>query len=292
MMRRRLFIGSSGEQVHICEMIKSHLDAKCSDWLDVAIWKGSGVFELNQGTLGVLVQAAREFDYGVFVAAPDDCLFKRGHKMKVTRDNVLFEAGLFMGSLGLNRTFILASSKVSLPSDFNGATVIMYNGKNPSKENLEKLVNAMKRTKEHYRMDHMFSTSLAYGYYEGFIKPIMRTLSEEGEAELSIVVPNNVSELHDRIQRHRTNTGATEVRKNGRLIHLVKDEDGPSYWDIPRSLRTLEGLVEYSKHKSEFGKDTDWNIWMGRELNNFCDVLKTLLDEEGLFDEKVHVSRL
>ena len=57
MMRRRLFIGSSGEHVHICEMIKSQLDAKCSDWLDVEIWKGSGVFALNQGTLGVLVQA-------------------------------------------------------------------------------------------------------------------------------------------------------------------------------------------------------------------------------------------
>lgn len=292
MMKRRLFIGSSGEHVGICNIIKEAIDTSCADWLDVVIWKGCGVFELNSGTLEVLVRAAREFDYGVFIAAKDDMLFTRGRHKRVTRDNVIFEAGLFMGGLGLNRTFIIASSEVKLPSDFNGATVIMYNGTNPGKEDLEKLVKALKRTKEHYRMDHMFSTSLAYGYYEGFVKPIMRALSEEEEAELSIVVPYNVSELHDRIQQHRGNTGATEVRKNGRLIHLVQDEDCQSYWDIPRSLRTLEGLVEYSKHKSEFGKNTDWNMWMGRELNNFCDVLKTLLDEERLFDEKVHISRL
>ena len=55
MMRRRLFIGSSGEHVHICKIIKTHLDAKCSDWLDVEIWKGSGVFTLNEGTLGMLM---------------------------------------------------------------------------------------------------------------------------------------------------------------------------------------------------------------------------------------------
>ena len=46
MMRRRLFIGSSGEHFHICEMIRTHLDAKCSGWLDVEIWKGSGVFQI------------------------------------------------------------------------------------------------------------------------------------------------------------------------------------------------------------------------------------------------------
>lgn len=292
MMKRRLFIGSSGEHVGICNIIKDAIDASCADWLEVDIWKGSGVFELNSGTLEALVRAAREFDYGVFIAAKDDMLFTRGCHKRVTRDNVIFEAGLFMGGLGLNRTFIIASSKVKLPSDFNGATVIMYNGKNPEKDDIEKLVNALKRTREHYRMDHMFSTSLAYGYYEGFIKPVMRTLSDEGSAELTVFVPNNVSELHDRILQYKTRTKSSEVWKSDRHFYLIQDEDGQDYWDIPRSLRTLESLVEFSKHKSEFGKDTDWNMWMGRELNNFCDVLKTLLDEERLFDEKVHISRL
>lgn len=292
MMRRRLFIGSSGEHVHICKMIKNHLDAKCSDWLDVEIWKDSGVFTLNEGTLSMLVQAAKAFDYGVFVAAPDDRLFKRGRKIKVTRDNVLFEAGLFMGSLGLNRTFILASSKVSLPSDFNGATVIMYNGRVPADDNLDKFTEALVKTRSCYRLDHLPSTSLAYGYYEGFIKPVLGTIMNEGVGDFSVFVPQKVNDLHERIQRHQSDTGSTEVKKNQRLVQQVQTKDGVNYWDIPRCLRTLEGLVGYSKHKTEIGKDTDWHLWMARELENFCDVLQVLIESEGLYDKKVHVVRL
>ena len=292
MMKRRLFIGSSGEHVHICEMIKSHIDATCSDWLDVEIWKGSGVFALNQGTLGMLVQAAREFDYGVFVAAPDDRLFKRGRRMKVTRDNVLFEAGLFMGSLGQNRTFILASSKVSLPSDFNGATVIMYNGRVPLGDNLDELTEALVKTKSSYRLDHMTSTSLAYGYYEGFIKPVLGTLVNEGIEDFFVYVPHKITVLQERIQKHQMNTSSTQTTKNKRLIQRVQTEDGVSYWDIPRCLRTLEGLVGYNKHKSEIGKNTDWNLWMERELENFCDVLQALIESDDLYNKKVRIVRL
>lgn len=292
MMRRRLFIGSSGEHVHICEMIKSHIDAMCSDWLDVEIWKGSGVFALNQGTLGVLVQAAREFDYGVFVAAPDDCLFTRGRKKKVTRDNVLFEAGLFMGILGLNRTFILASSIVSLPSDFNGATVIKYNGRVPGNDDLGKLTEALLKTRSSYRLDHMSSTSLAYGYYEGFIKPVLGTLVNEGIEDFFVCVPHKVTELRERIQKHQMDTGSTEIKKNKRLIQRVQTEEGVNYWDIPRCLRTLEGLVGYNKHKSEIGKDTDWDLWMERELENFCDVLQALIETDDLYDKKVRIVKL
>ena len=291
-MKRKLFIGSSGEHVAICQKIKEKIEATCSNWLDVDIWKRSGIFVLNKGTLESLVQAAREFDYGVFVAAPDDCLFKRMRTMKVTRDNVLFESGLFMGALGLSRTFIMASSKVSLPSDFNGSTVIMYKGSEPREEELDVLVDKLVKTKECYCMDHMHSTPLAYGYYEGFVKPIMHTLSEDGDIELSIFVPHSVSELRERILQYRNNTGALEVRKDERLIYQVKDGESVSYWDIPRCLGTLDGLVGYSKHKSQIGRDTDWNQWMSRELDNFCDVLHALLEEEKLYDQKVHISRL
>lgn len=294
MMRRRLFIGSSGEHVHICEMIKSHIDAKCSDWLDVEIWKGSGVFVLNEGTLGMLVQAAREFDYGVFVAAPDDCLFKRGHKMKVTRDNVLFEAGLFMGSLGRYRTFIIASSIVSLPSDFNGATVIMYTGHEPAMGQLDKLTEALIKTKSCYRLDHMSSTSLAYGYYEGFIKPVLSNIVMDKERvdDFTIYVPYKVTELNKRILKQQSDTGSTELKKDNRLINRVQTKNSVSYWDIPRCLSTLEGLVEYSKHKSEIGKDSDWHHWMARELENFCDVLQTLIESDELYDKIVYIGRL
>lgn len=291
-MKRRLFIGSSGEHLNISQQIKNKLDAECSDWLYVEIWNGSGVFEQNKGTLEVLAQATREFDYGIFVAAPDDCLIKRRRRTKVTRDNVLFEAGLFMGGLGLNRTFILASSKVSLPSDFDGSTVIMYNGKMPSDTELDMLVKTLIQTKGHYRMDHMHSTALAYGYYEGFIKPVMKVLRAEGIKELKVFVPKNVSDLNDRIQKHIKDTGAKEKKKNNMVVLCTQDKERGYYWDIPRCLKTLDGLVRYSKYKCEFGKDTNWSIWLKRELDNFCEVLQVLIEEDGIYDENVHITRL
>lgn len=291
-MKKRLFIGSSGEHLGICRMIKEAIDEACGEWLDVEIWKGSGVFELNRGTLEALVQASREFDYGVFVAAEDDTLRSRGRKKKVTRDNVLFEAGLFMGSLGLSRTYIMASSEVSLPSDFNGATVIMYGGDGPGKEEYDSIIEKLQETKNRYRVGHMFSTSLAYEYYQGFIKPIMHLLTREGVSCLSVYVPHKVSELRERIEKHKNETGAEEVEKGSWHIHHYHQENSNTYWDIPRCLANLEGLIGFSKHKAEFGKETDWNRWMKRELDNFCEVLQALLEDDGLYDEKVHIFRL
>ena len=293
-MRRRLFIGSSSEHLDICTQIKEAVDDACKDWLDAEIWKDSGVFELNRGTLEMLVQAAREYDYGVFVAAEDDILRSRKLRKKVTRDNVLFEAGLFMGSLGLNRTFIVASSKVSLPSDFKGSTVIMYRGKGPGEKELSQLIDNLKGTKDRYQMDHMPSTSLAYGYYKGFIEPIIDILTQEGVNRFTVIVPRNISNLRVRIRNHSLNTCSKLVEKDNWHVHCVQQDDNLHYWDIPRSLRTLEGLIEYSKHRTDFGQGTNWDKWMECELDNFCDALQALLDNEGrgLYDKIVQIQRL
>ena len=44
------------------------------------------------------------------------------------RDNVVFEAGLFGGDLGMRRTFILHANGPKLPSDLLGLTCIRYGG--------------------------------------------------------------------------------------------------------------------------------------------------------------------
>jgi hypothetical protein len=44
------------------------------------------------------------------------------------RDNVVFEAGLFGGVLGMRRTFILHASGAKLPTDLLGLTCIRYDG--------------------------------------------------------------------------------------------------------------------------------------------------------------------
>jgi predicted nucleotide-binding protein len=42
------------------------------------------------------------------------------------RDNVVFEAGLFGGALGIRRTFILHATGSKLPSDLLGLTSVRY----------------------------------------------------------------------------------------------------------------------------------------------------------------------
>jgi predicted nucleotide-binding protein len=54
-----------------------------------------------------LVRNAREVDFAALVLTPDDLIVKAGEERPVARDNVLFEAGLFMGSCPPGRSTIV-----------------------------------------------------------------------------------------------------------------------------------------------------------------------------------------
>ena len=69
---------------------------------------------------------ASNYDYAILVLTPDDVLLKREINQMTARDNVLFELGFFIGKLGRDKTFIIASSDVTLPSDLAGITVFRF----------------------------------------------------------------------------------------------------------------------------------------------------------------------
>ena len=71
---------------------------------------------------------------------PDDKIEVRGRVQGATRDNVVFELGLFMGKLDRNRTFALVADGVDLPSDFHGVTYIALPG--PGKPESESYLDA------------------------------------------------------------------------------------------------------------------------------------------------------
>jgi len=85
-------------------------------------------FPLAQATIDPLVDRFRQNDFGIFVCSPDDDLTMRDGSYKVSRDNVLFEAGLFMGIREKHRTFIVTprDPDFHLPTDFLGITVAQY----------------------------------------------------------------------------------------------------------------------------------------------------------------------
>jgi predicted nucleotide-binding protein len=54
---------------------------------------------LGDSTLEALERAVLEYEFGIFVFTPDDEIHTRGELKPVARDNVVFEAGLFIGKL-------------------------------------------------------------------------------------------------------------------------------------------------------------------------------------------------
>ena len=120
-MKPRVFLGSSGQQEKLLQALIRGLQ----DIADVEPW--TTVFNPGVSTLDRLVELTREVDFAAFVFAQDDWTTKGASPDAASgeaspRDNVVFEAGLFGGALGIRRTFILHANGAKLPTDLLGLT--------------------------------------------------------------------------------------------------------------------------------------------------------------------------
>jgi hypothetical protein len=125
----RIFLGSSGKQAKLLEAITRGLE----EVADVEPWMTT--FNPGRGTLDRLVELSQEVDFAAFVFAQDDWTTTDASESGEAspRDNVVFEAGLFGGALGMRRTFILHAEGSKLPSDLLGLTSVRYDpGANPA----------------------------------------------------------------------------------------------------------------------------------------------------------------
>ena len=127
MSKPRIFLGSSGKQETLLQVLTRGLE----DVADVEPWTTS--FNPGTTTLERLLELTREVDFAAFVFAQDDwtaagppapTAAEAGQASP--RDNVVFEAGLFGGTLGMRRTFILHAGGAKLPSDLLGLTCVRY----------------------------------------------------------------------------------------------------------------------------------------------------------------------
>src|SRR5215470_2101817 len=125
MEKPRIFLGSSGQQAPFLEALTRGLEevARVDPWM--------AAFNPGVSTLGRLVELTREVDFAAFVFARDDWTARGAPAGAASgqaspRDNVVFEAGLFGGALGIRRTFILHADGAKLPTDLLGLTSIRY----------------------------------------------------------------------------------------------------------------------------------------------------------------------
>ena len=129
MNKPRIFLGSSAQQEKLVRALVRGLE----DIAQVEPWTTS--FNPGTNTLERLVELAKEVDFAAFVFAQDDwttqsvqVLPSPGSGQASPRDNVVFEAGLFGGTLGMRRTFILHANGSKLPTDLLGLTSVRYDG--------------------------------------------------------------------------------------------------------------------------------------------------------------------
>lgn len=127
MNKPRIFLGSSGKQEKLLQALTRGLE----DVAHVEPWTTS--FNPGTTTLERLVELAHEVDFAAFVFARDDWTSTGPEGSPAPdsgqaspRDNVVFEAGLFGGALGMRRTFILHANGSKLPTDLLGLTSIRY----------------------------------------------------------------------------------------------------------------------------------------------------------------------
>ena len=132
MDKPRIFLGSSGKQAKLLQALTRGLEGVAR----VEPWTTS--FNPGTTTLERLLELTREVDFAAFVFAQDDWTTNTPTAAPADpaptpgqaspRDNVVFEAGLFGGVLGMRRTFILHASGAKIPTDLLGLTCVRYDG--------------------------------------------------------------------------------------------------------------------------------------------------------------------
>lgn len=133
----RVFIGSSSERKSLVEFTTSYILDNFGDTIEpvpwTTYWKG-GYFLLEN-----LLEFVDSTDAVLLFWSPDDTQWYRGEERAVPRDNLIFEAGLFLAAHGRERTQIFlpdsleAPGKIGVagvPSDFNGVTLNYFRWKN------------------------------------------------------------------------------------------------------------------------------------------------------------------
>lgn len=117
--RKMVFIGSSTESLFIAEKIAGYLE---KSGIKPLLW--SKAFIPGDILLPKLVDITKTVSGAIFVFNRDDKTWYRGEKTATVRDNVLFEYGLFSGSLSIKQTIAVCikGKKPKIPSDLFGVT--------------------------------------------------------------------------------------------------------------------------------------------------------------------------
>lgn len=304
-MKKRIFIGSSSEELGTAKIVKSILEKD----FDVIIWNESiwdkSIFKINNNFLSDLLTATLKFDFGILIGSPDDKLEYRGQLKLTARDNVLFELGLFTGRLGLEKCAFLIEDSVNVPSDLGGITLAMYN-KNNLVDKIEN-IRQMFLNADSTDLNFFPSSTLAFAYYENFVKHVCEHYVKNNgfiyneqkytNCKLRIIVPYKLSsDLNLAFTKIQNEIGVDKLSfsANGRSRNVYVDakviEDELVLLDFPTTLTGIDYAISNHLPKDYKDQSEDYNLIIERELNKFIDTLSKILKKND-FDKFVEIIR-
>ena len=141
-----IFIGSSSKSLGIAQKLRDGLSeiGKVTVWNECEALDDPGS-HLLQNLLGI----SQVFDFAIMVFGPDDNLLTdKFQVLKVPRDNVIFELGLFMSQLGPGRAFVVVVKKRDEPleimNDIEGLLYVSYDPLDDGQSAIERLAAKIK----------------------------------------------------------------------------------------------------------------------------------------------------
>ncbi|WP_439881655.1 CBASS system CD-NTase-associated NAD(+) hydrolase Cap12 [Pontibacter sp. MBLB2868] len=309
MRRKRIFIGSSSEEAGLAETAKTILEKD----FDVVIWNDNvwdtAVFKINQNFLNDLLKASLRFDFGLLLGTKDDKVTYRGNEVLQPRDNVLFELGLFMGRLGLNKCAFVVDKELKILSDITGISLARF-----SEGDNDSFVAAIEQVGEFFRhqvdgdINFFPSSTLASVYFENLIKPTCRYLIENNGLEvdgvkytqysIKVIIPKKIhNDLNLQYERLKRNYNTKELTFNyaGRPRNIsieAEIKDNILYFiDFPTILSGINYAIS-NLLPSDFNiMSADYEAILSREIERFISTLKHLSVREG-FDELISYQRV
>lgn len=311
-MKQRIFIGSSKEGLNVAKRVKDFF----KESYDCYIWTDD-IFQYNEGFLETLIKSASLFDFGFMIFSSDDISQIRGKEFETTRDNVLFEYGLFLGRVGIDNAYVLCEESVKIPSDLQGITLANYKtikveGKNEADGSLEETLKRLKkRIDEKAKLCHLGllpSTVIAISYFENFIKLVTDYIfMNEGNivinekkyktAKIRIVIP---TDLDADMKRHATHYFRTTNFISSMIptvhrsypIYIAsteENEDTITIADMPTILNGIDKAIDLYFRIGHIGKTADQQLTEEREMRNFVRVLSILIEQDSFCKKVVEI---
>lgn len=308
-MKPRIFIGSSSESLEDAKLVKKKLQrfAYCQVW-------NEGFFRKNESSFESLTDGATLFDFAILVAGPDDVQIKRGKKETVTRDNIIFEFGLYVGRLGKNRSFFLRSKGLDVPSDFFGITQFEYKQpKDKRGKTLDEVCDEIKASIKEvwatYELSFIPSTILATSYYDNFLFPVCEELSNPRKRtakkqkfedyKITVVLPASLPDNYDSEVKAYLN-------KNKYEEYIVKSTTRRKYpfyldfatstkksnlelYDAPTILKGLKRAIELAIPTGTIGENKREDLLKRKEINNFYRTLNYLINKSAITRDNVEL---